>query len=536
MPAFSKKINFLKKPFILLLAITIVHMILSIYYRDETWDDSAITLGFAKNIIEHQDFIPGQYSDRCEGSSAFLWVLINAAIYSLVKSPATLLTAAKTSSILCNLINAVLLYKLLKYCVNQNALIVIGLTTFMLSAVSIQESINGMETPLLTTFLLSSLLLYPQIKNNRLKFAGFCLTSTLIIFIRHEGALYLIPFAIAELFKHRLRIFKNKICYLWAILFFSYNIWHYNFFGTILTNPMLAKTFPPYSPELTSLAQKLHFHLLPIRTFILLCFPVVIPALIGALRYGHIKETLRAHIKTHNLHWMIIVLMLLVNTYIGFNWGPTNRMLFPVFPITIIALLSLADKYTFKPKSLVFLIPALLIPHFLYQANVFKRDLSQLPSVHSIKNILSSVENIRNAAEIEKLTYTGPDMGAFLLFGNNMRIIDIGLLCNSHLARSGHSQTKALLRSEVPDIIETHGMWTYYSQINSMESLTEEYTLVVLNRIILLVKKHHINKIQNMTRRSTDLQAILRAESDKYSCADNTLIQCFDHYFLIEPK
>ena len=65
-----------------------------------TWDDSAITLGFARTFAQTGRIEPTPGSGIVEGYSTTLWMLLMAAAAKLISTPVALLAFAKISSVL----------------------------------------------------------------------------------------------------------------------------------------------------------------------------------------------------------------------------------------------------------------------------------------------------------------------------------------------------------------------------------------------------------------------------------------------------
>ncbi len=469
MPAGMKKFVFL---------FIAMHFMLAALSWEHTWDDSAITLGLSKNLVLLGDMRPGLFSDRVDCTSSFLWMALNSAGFVLHRSPDLLLLCAKAAGLLLNAVNIVLLYMLLGRALRHKAHIGLGLFVFCCAAITVIESRNGMETPLYLTIVLASYLLYqPPGTGSKGRYACFIIVSSMMVFIRHEGPLYLLPFFLWECASARRHALRRPHLWIWALLALAYHLWHYSFFGSILTNPMIAKQHAPYTPSFGSLLPAAVFHVYPLWQLALTVAPLLaVCALVlisgRALRRGAIGRFFSAH----GLACMIVGFGVLFNLAIGINWGPTNRMAYPVLPFVILLLLLSAEEARDGrrlPGIVIILAGLLFVP---YQLALHRKDMPNMPPVAAIRHNARLAGHLRALSGKDKIIYAGPDMGGVVLFGRRMRVVDTGLLCNTYLARHGYDAFEEyVLVRERPDIIETHGVWTLVSGIYRMEDFYARY-------------------------------------------------------------
>ena len=89
-------------PRIALLAVAaacLAHVAAAVLFHAITWDDSAITLGFARTLALSGEIRPTLLSERVEGFSTPLWMAINAGAYAALRDSDALLVFAKTASL-----------------------------------------------------------------------------------------------------------------------------------------------------------------------------------------------------------------------------------------------------------------------------------------------------------------------------------------------------------------------------------------------------------------------------------------------------
>ena len=214
--------------------------LMGVVFWSRTWDDSAITLGFARTFALGGKIEPTIGSGIVEGYSTTLWMLLMAAAAKISSDPHLLLGVAKVSTIVLNVLNVVLVKKFVeRYQPAVFAALVAGV--FGLASITIYESINGMEGPLsLALFLLVLLnLRRPGVKAA----AIFCAAGALFILTRWEAAWLLVPVLILE----RPRKARIAAAVVWSITFFGSNWERYRYFGSVLPNTIIAKSGPPYS-------------------------------------------------------------------------------------------------------------------------------------------------------------------------------------------------------------------------------------------------------------------------------------------------
>ncbi|MEI7850103.1 MAG: glycosyltransferase family 39 protein, partial [Chloroflexota bacterium] len=170
----------------------------------------------------------------------------NAGFFKLGFNENSVLFVAKATSTLFAITNIILFWQIVRVTIKTYFYQVIAILLYSINSYTIASAVDGMETALYAFLVLISFLLWKKRTSNIGAYIGFVLASSLLILIRHEGALFLIPFGLALLIEKRWKILQDPIIYIWATVFFTYHIWHYLIFGELLTNPMLAKRHWPY--------------------------------------------------------------------------------------------------------------------------------------------------------------------------------------------------------------------------------------------------------------------------------------------------
>ena len=89
------------------------------------------------------------------------------------------------------------------------------------------------------------------------------------------------------------------------------------------------------------------------------------------------------------------------------------------------------------------------------------------------------------------------DMVGLLLFhGDNFRVLDLALLCDSTLARLGYEAAPDyLFAKEKPDLIETHWMWTPLVGFAEEEAFFRDYVPVFSNGFRFFARREVVEAI-----------------------------------------
>ncbi|MGD8406890.1 MAG: hypothetical protein PVJ21_24740 [Anaerolineales bacterium] len=259
----------------LFFVVLISFLLLVFFYWNKTWDDSAITLAFSRNLVKYGDIIPSQFSDRVEGYSTFLWMIINTLFFLLGFGEDTVLSIAKILSTTLAVINITLFWWLVQEKIEQSFYKFFILILYAINLQTVASAVFGMETALYALLVLVSYLLFQNRKQSKLAYTAFTLTASLLILIRHEGPLFLIPFVVEIFRDNPKKFFQEPFLYFWGVVFSTYHFWHFAYFGEFLTNPMIAKGQLPYRPDFVSLTSVLFYYLYPFFRFVAV-YPLLI--------------------------------------------------------------------------------------------------------------------------------------------------------------------------------------------------------------------------------------------------------------------
>lgn len=442
---------------------------MAIRFWSLTWDDSAITLGFARTFAATGRIEPTPGSGVVEGYSTTLWMLLMAGAAKVLTSPAALLAGAKIVTLLLNVANLVLIRKWFKSWAGEStANLVAGVVGF---EAMFYETINGMETPLIMTLVLVTLVLLPR--SDRASRVFYLLCGALLLLTRWEAAWLLVPFLLVEFVRtKRLRGLGT-----WAAVFAGSNLLRWMYFGSLLPNTIIAKQRVPYSLPSRRVALQQHLlepvHLLLSIKLIVVLFvaTVAYDLLLRSRKRGYVRaaEGIRY---SWQLSFVVLftVFSLILSLGIGRNWGPPFRSFYSAWPFLIfILIVPLMKRTTMRGAVIAMLCVAAVTARHAY---AHMRDLhaAEAPvympqiTVDNIGRLGTLVSQVQEMSHRPSLTFAGPDMGGVMLNADHVRVVDLGLLCDRMLAREGFVAIGPyVLDQRRPDLIATHTMWTAYA-------------------------------------------------------------------------
>ncbi len=418
-----------------------------------TWDDSAITMAFARTLALTGHIEGTLGSGIVEGYSTTLWMLVLAGAAHFTSGPAALLVAAKLLACALNLLNVVLVRSIIRAW-NRPVLADFTAGVFGLTELTLYESVNAMEGPLMLTLLLIMVLLLSKAnKRNSILFA--CL-GCLFVMARLEAILLIAPLMLlVSPWRRRILTFGA-----WLATFAGVEVWRHRYFGEWVPNTIIAKRNVPYSSATRHL--EMLRHLEPAATleklFLGLLVVLFMSLVIGR---GRIRESLdqlwiklRQGFRFERDVQIAIVLAaagVLLDFGVGKNWGPPDRELFPTLPFITYLFLRFSFYLARNTTYLRYVSVLLLLIVAYTTQRTFRRMHNPLAplymrniTVDTIASLVPPVEEIRSATGYKTVTFATPDVGGVMLFGENLRVVDLGLLCDRTLARDGIHECAAL--------------------------------------------------------------------------------------------
>ncbi len=495
--------NLLKKQGVLLLVLA-VFLALVARAWPYTWDDSGITLAFSKNLARYGDIFITPLNSRVEGYSSFLWMVLNAFFFWLGWQENNVLALAKTLSTAFALINILIFWKLIAANLRTPVYRIAALTLFALNSYSIASAIDGMETSLYALIVLLVYFSYKKHKTSRAAYIALAIFGALLVLIRHEGVLFLIPFVAEVLIRHRKDFLKEPFLYFWALAFLTYHLWHYTFFGELLTNPMLAKRHWPYHPGFDDWVATVTFYLIPLFDFvfrsisIFICLPV----------YYFWQKKLKTGEETQE-NWRLVHLIGLVSIFImlitGANWGTgaAARLSYPGLAFLLLLLFSKIDDAELFAQSKTLQISAafgiLINVVIIFQA--LSQTIPDLITLAGVERRASVLMAAKIAIGHPQITFAGVDMGGLLLYhSDGLTVVDLGLLCDKELAKNGYTHyDEYVFEQSRPEIIEAHGFWL--NPLREALEFTRSYSPVMVitgrDEQIFYIRKDIIQELES---------------------------------------
>jgi hypothetical protein len=475
-----------------LVAVTLYGLIIALNWN-YTWDDSAITLAFSKTFAFSGEIKPTPLSDKVDGYSTFLWMIIMSLPFKLGLSADTVLNFAKIISSLLNIANAIILSSIIKRWLHTDKTAVWTGLVFLFSSVSLSESLNGMENPLYVMLLLVSVYVYCHgtAWYHRLT---FILATVSIILIRFEGPFFLLPFVVCDMWKHRSRFYRQGHYVAWILVFICYHLWHHSYFGAWLPNTILAKQKTYLVPLSEGIVPFVLYHLKPVIKLIL-----SYSGLIVMMFFIWLQRKTPFKCRQSECCFMSSLCMfgagLIFNLIIGNNSGPMNRMFFPFIPFLL-----LCGAFYFNMSNSIHtrVLVFFLVVFFITQFYVFAGEVSSHITVRHYRRTAEALEQLRNLMDRDNLVFAGPDMGGLLLYSTHLRVIDIGLLCNAYLARRGYQAFSDLIfYRERPDVIEIHTMWTEKTKIAGFPVFYQMYQPLWMEDMRFFVRNDLMESLLN---------------------------------------
>ena len=427
-----------------------------------TWDDSAITLAFSRNLAQYGDILSTPLNGRVEGYSSFLWMAINALFFKLGLEQNNAVLVAKTLSTIFATLNILLFWKLIVANLRTPLHRATALVLYAINGYTISAAVDGMETPFYALIVLLAYFLYKKHQASKAWYVTFALVGALLVLIRHEGPLFLAPFAIEVLLRRRKDVFKEPFLYFWAFVFLAYHAWHYTFFGELLTNPMLAKRYWPYRPDFQGWMDVAVFYLTPVFDF----FFRYITLFISLPIYFFLRRKFNAN-EASQENWTLIHLISLVAVFVilitGQNWGAASRLSYPGLAFLLLLLFSKIDNPELLRKSKI-LQTGVAFGLLINLVIIFEGVSQTTPDVISLEGVerrASVLAAAKKALDLPTLTIASPDMGGLLLYhADGLKVIDLGLLCDKELAHNGYTHyDKYIFEESKPEMIAVNGFW-----------------------------------------------------------------------------
>lgn len=508
-----------------ILAITIIIFflinLLGIYFVGPyAWDDGAITLAYAKTLSEHKVFALTSVSEIVEGSSSLLYVFLIALLNKLIGFDFIgFILASQIIAFFAVCATLVCIFIALKNTINNplyRCLIVVLLGTLPMFTT---EVFNGMEMSLFTFLLVLLVISYEE------KLWLIYLLVPFILLVRFESIFYLFFtfFFLSILDKNnRIRVFYLGI---YVALFFSLiTSLRWIYFNNFIPNTIWAKMNPPYSPS----EDFQLFKTGGITEFL----DVNISLLVGTLAFLALRKN---WLFLLDIKFWLIISFGIFALLTGKNWGYQGRMFLACLPLLLLIIADSLSIQKEQPDYLtinyrnhkmqidrqVLAISCLMICLMGVHCSNFALHKSNLETAldggyyqgylpKSLKMIVEkrwpnividkywhgvtpanyritgiAIEKIRTLLNLNIIKFMVPDVGGLSLCCENIQVIDSALLTNAFLAKEGYKKFDFYLSKVVPDVIETHGLWSEVSEIYQSNFFRSNYIPIIFENNLL---------------------------------------------------
>jgi hypothetical protein len=461
--------------------VTAVHVSIALFIREDGWDDGAITLAFSRTFAHSGVIALTPISEPVEGFSSIMWFLIMSALaFVLPLGFGGLILASQLLAAVCAGVAAVLLYRLIGS--TRAAISAIVCTLVFVFAPFINETANGMEMTLLTVEVLA-LLLAIRAEAPTLFVAAI---SGLIALTRFEAAAYLIGAGIVVLVLTRRWRPVAAMAIGVSIALALATVARIALFHMLVPNTIVAKRFPPYSPD--SMRGRL-ISVCEVGVEILYVLgPALILAALGVTllrRWPSRAQFIRTYsAPAPSFAIGYVLAAVAVNLVIGNNWGYLGRMEMVLAPVAVYLVATVAPLIIDAAvgrnlySALALMIYIVLIAVGVDRAFFMERidpDRAFAVTPSEYRQTAQAFYHVRDLLGMDSIVVLTPDIGGTSLCCSELKVLDLALLANKELANQGYGRIGSYLSKENPDIIEVHSAWAIVSDMYNRPEFTTQY-------------------------------------------------------------
>tara|TARA_Y100001968_G_C19444156_1_gene764287 strand:+ start:1524 stop:3326 length:1803 start_codon:yes stop_codon:yes gene_type:complete len=509
------------------------HSICIFVVKDFGWDDGAIGLAFAKTLAETGSISLTPSSEIVEGYSSTLWILILSIIHKLTNPEfSQFIRLSQLTTAICSAVSSVLFFSVIRK-IWVNKMIQSFLLSFFLFITTpfVSETVNGMEMALAACISLSILyFIFVKLDNSE---ENLSKESILILFVlsglgslvRWEFSFYLFVSSVF-LWKYH-RKFSYPIA-LGSISLFLLNTLHRVFyFNSIVPNTILAKRWQPYKDEFVSIKSILARGYSGLQggieifnsqgVFFLLVFALLFLLMTMQKSRGNISHSFRFLRDNPGMSYALgyTCAVIFFCFIVGDSWGYTGRMQLSAIPI-FIAILCFWSIYISGDINIDF---SNVIPSYIAFA-IFISTITSVPlpnhwdyGIHfnikgrapssqftithygvtptAYKITGESVEKLRRTLRLDIIKFLAPDAGGLGLSSPKVNFLDTGMLTNKKLASEGLKKFDLYIKENNPDIIQTHGTWSWATDIYNGNFFKANYTPISIDSSWFYIRNDH---------------------------------------------
>ena len=477
--------------------------------RSRGWDDGAITLAFSRTFSDTGRIALSAASERVEGFSSPSWFLINAAIARFNPGFSGAIFWSQIFTAACVGVTTVFVFLLAeRLSLKRTTAVAIGLA-FSVFGPALTEVANGMEMALLSASS-TALVYFVYYKRNLL---AASISSIVFINTRFEAIVYF-NFIIFALFCFRDR--RTFLC-LWFLgcgTFLAQEAVRYVVFSDFFPATIHAKAHFPYSKSgFIGVAS----HLLSAFELPFVVLPLIVALAAPALFWRTARRALLTTIVSRKRDILSlaspVIAMELFAILTGINLGYPGRMEFASFPFVFLIagllLEGLQEAAKLSPRALILVVAMAAEVLFSWGLSARStladviRSVQERPDVEGQGGITPgfyratglAVDHLRGILGLKSIAFMTADVGGVGLCCSQIRVVDLGMLTNARLAKSGYAAMPTILAQERPDVIEIHSPWAKRSRLYDLAGFSQGYQAAVLDDTRLYVRNDLVQQL-----------------------------------------
>lgn len=500
-----------------------IHLAIALAVGVQAWDDGFITLAFARTFAETGHIALTPLSEPAEGATSPLWFLMMAGVHRAgVTGFYGLHFASQLLAAVCFASAAVLFHRLIRRSA-PSAAWWITVLVFVLGPIR-SETGNGMEMSLLCLVIVGIMVFLAD--GDRRRWIPVAVLAGLVPWIRLEATGYLLAGCLAVWLFSSARpnrllaaIVGGSIASVVALTLVRYEV-----FGTVvLTNTMLAKRMPPYSPPFPSPAwwgqQVIGLLVEPVITALPAAVIMLILIRMSGQRLQQLAVRLRGLVRERRLPPLTSFGVGYGAGFIAFTavfganmftlpgrMGMSATLALVIAAVNSVSLPDLGRRVPLRSKLIVagmFLIPCVGL--IAYDSLGMGMRVAQRVSDSRAAKVFSfsafrangeSMDHVRQLLDRPQLTVLIADVGQPGLCCDKLRILDFGLLTNSELTRVGWGGFPGYLRAQRPDLIQLHASFTEESGITRDRFFVENYVPVFVDISLFYLRRDHFAQLK----------------------------------------
>lgn len=470
------------------------------------WDDGAITLAYARTLAEKGVFSLTGASEIVEGTSSLLFTFIAAAAHKIMHfNFVQFIFFAQFAAFIFLCATVFITHQLLSKIIRTPDYSLIIALLMGCMPMFTAEIMNGMEMTLFSALMLLLISCYEQPSKN------YMWVIPLLLLARFEAIYYLLFTGVfLAIFDKKNRPHLYHYLVYTIFVFAVISALRYAYFGDLLPNTIYAKMHSPYSSDAKDVYAQMRD-----KTDGLLQFGRVYLAFIIALLAVIVLHKDRYSLLSNIKFWMVLAFASFA-FIAACNWGYRGRIPLACLPVFTLLLAEMIRKDNIRMICVVgclgatFYCNSNLITennHTMMFGNAnqmqfladnvgdIHRDYGITPANYRITGL--AVDELRKLLDLQTIRFMGPDVGGLGLCCDNIKVIDSALLTNRFIAKNGYAKFEQLIATTKPDVIETHGIWSYLTHIYDSPFFQANYLPIVFKQNLFWINRICFRQLAN---------------------------------------